>query len=404
VSLTTLSGLNVVVTGKVAGESRETAQSKLRDAGAIVQSSVNVSTDLLVTGGNVGATKMNAARDKGVQVISWEDALAVINGGTARTVAATAPAARVAAAVAGRQYGPMLCLSQEGLPPSGNWHYEVKWDGYRGIARVDGKGGVTLTSRSGKSDYTTQFPQLAAELAQLTTPCVLDGEIVVLDEEGRSDFANMNAGVARFMAFDLLEHEGDGQLARPIESRRALLEKVLRKGTLVTASPWFEDGQQLFTYALGAGIEGIVAKRHGSHYREGARGPEWLKIKLRQMQEFIVVGYTEGKGARAGTAGAFLLGVYDDGGELVFCGSAGTGGTYDDFQRIVGQTKERKTAPLVHDLTRAELRDVTWVKPEVVVQVRFQRWTIDGKLFHPSIQGQRTDKAASDVRREGVAA
>lgn len=222
-----VAGRRVVVTGKIAGESRETAETKLREAGAIVQGSVGKNTDLLITGAAVGASKMKKAYDLGVMAIPWEQAF-----GTNPVIGVMPPPREPAPAV--RVWAPMLAKAGT-LPEDGEkWLYEVKWDGYRGIATVKG-GSVMIQSRSGKSDLTAQFPEVANELAMLDD-CVLDGELVAIDAAGESTFEtlhrNQGTSATRYIVFDVLEVKGSRVTGMTLTARRELLAKVLE--------PWIE--------------------------------------------------------------------------------------------------------------------------------------------------------------------
>lgn len=403
-------GLNVVVTGTIAGESRNTATAKLQDAGANVQSAVTSTTDLLVTGAKVGQSKMAKAASLGARVVSWDD---VWRTDPASPAAPPVPAAPPAAAVARpvRQVAPQLAKGAD-LPVGDGWLYEVKWDGVRGVVTVrDGE--VTMQSRSGKTDYVEQFPHLVADLCRLPD-CVIDGEIVVLDAARASCFQSLGSGTATYVVFDQLE-DGEVDLrGDPLEDRRSVLEATVAVlgSRFVAASPAFDDGEALLATAMAQGLEGIVAKRRQSRYQEGARTSDWVKVKVRCEQEFVVAGWLPGEGALLGSVGSFLLGVFNGVGELVYCGKVGTGGDRDVWDAI----RDRLTPVLfshpdavlvdLRELSLAERKEATWVLPEVVVQVAFQRWTNDGRLWHPSFKGERHDKPVQEVVREraGVAA
>lgn len=404
--------LNVVVTGKVAGESRESAEAKLRNLGAHVHSSVTKTTHLLICGAAVGATKMNAAAAKGARIATWEEVML----GPAQPLEQTTPAKRktrgASQPLAARpaQIAPMLALGGEPMPDNDGWMFEVKWDGYRGIATV--KDGVaTIQSRSGKSDLTPRFPEIVDELAGLPD-CVLDGELVVLNESGVSSFQALtgasNNGVTRYIVFDVLSctPQGDQVKQWPLRARKVLLRGLLEdaNGTLVAESPVFDDGAQLLEVARERGFEGIIAKRADSTYQEGRRGPDWRKFKVRCEQEFVVAGWTPGEGKLENMVGALILAV-NEGGELIFAGKVGTGFDDDERNRLLAELRKRKCAgpniKLTDKQRKQATRDqVTWVRPTLVVQVEFQRWTEDGVLWHPAYTGQRTDKIADDVVRE----
>lgn len=368
----------VVVTGKIAGESRVTAEAKLREAGAIVQSAVGKDTDVLVTGANVGLTKLNKARDLGVEIIPWEQAFGEsLSRGNAPPPRAPIPAVR--------QWAPMLCKAGD-IPAGGNWLFEIKWDGQRGIATIK-DGAVSLQSRTGKTDLTERFPWVVEELAELPN-CVLDGELVTLDE-----------GI-RYIVFDVLEVEGESKTSMTLQGRRDVLGAIIGNGHYVAISPAFEDGQHLLSYVIEQGMEGLVAKRLSSHYIEGGRGGEWIKVKVRREQEFIVLGYTAGEGARASTFGALVLGYYEDG-EVRYAGKVGTGFDDDCLRMLISEMEPIEAIGCPYaGMPRDVLAETTWLFPKLVVQTAFQKWTEDGMLWHPSYLRVRTDKQPSEVGRD----
>lgn len=419
-SVTTLNGSNVVVTGVVTGYTRHEAERLLAQHGAHVQARVTQDTDVLIIGAKAGGTKVRGAQKWGTPTIPWSDALALINGAPAVTpAAAPEPPTNVNKPVPPqqgyRQIFPMKCKDPDGdtpedkLPKSDEWAYEIKWDGYRCIAHVNGK---TILQSSGGIQF-HQYPHIAAELDELVVPCILDGEIVVLDEDGNSDHARLHAGetdAARYVVFDVLEAQGVDLRARPLRERRLVLDTILEGGTYVMGSPVFDETERdaLLEHARDNSLEGIVAKRLNSPYKEKARNGMWLKIKLRLEQEFVIVGWTNGKGNRAHTAGAFLLAV-NDGTKTKpkwsYVGDVGSGGTIDEIEEIraslTPSIRAGKPWPTVdhNQFTKAQLREITFVKPEVVLQVRFQKWLPSGTLWHPSMQGVRTDKTPKEVTR-----
>ena len=405
-----LAGVNVVVTGAIGGESRQTASAKLRDAGALVQASVGRSTELLVTGGKVGRTKIDAAKKNGVEVVPWEDLWAVssdkLEGERGDGILATpATVGHPAYGPRARQIGPMLCKAGE-LPVGPEWLYEVKWDGYRCIARVQ-DGEVSMVSRSGKTDYVGQFPQIA-ELLNGWPDVVLDGELVVLDESGGSSLGSMGSKAgATLIVFDVLEMFGSDLRSLPLTDRRRVLEETLELvfanagGGRIAVSPTFDDGQELLAYVIERNLEGVIAKKRSGVYVEGARS--WVKVKLRNAQEFVVLGWTPGNGALTGRVGGLLLGVRENG-RWLYVGRAGSGPGDVERARLqeLLEPLERDRHPEVDTgkAARAELKDVRWVEPALVVHVAFQRWSKDGRLVIPSLKGVRSDKAAVDVTRE----
>jgi bifunctional non-homologous end joining protein LigD len=307
-----------------------------------------------------------------------------------------------------RRYKPMLATLTDGVPKGENWLYEIKWDGYRIIAAVSG-GEPELRSRKDQ-DYTERFENVSKELVKaLKTPdCVVDGEVCALDEEGRPSFSAMQQGKPGtpivYYVFDLLEVEGEPIIDLPIEERRKRLENLLdKRNKTVRFSDSFDDGEALFAAAEKQGLEGIMAKRLGSRYLPGKRSRDWLKIKGHGRQEFVIAGYTRGKGRRVGTLGSLVLGMYQDG-ELVYVGNVGTGFNDEEIDRLLQKLKplERKTPPFenVPKMPRVRKGDVIWVEPKLVAEVEFVEWTHDGRLRAPSYKGLREDKDAVEVHRE----
>lgn len=387
--MTLVADRRVVVTGKVPNHSRQTAEQALREAGAIVQSAVGKDTDILVTGAAVGATKINKAKALGVEIIPWEEAIGERPSGSS----APLPAAPRAPMPSVRQWAPMLCESAD-LPSGGNYVFEIKWDGVRGVATIK-DGSVLILSRSGKTDLTDRYPQIAAELADLPN-CVLDGEIATMVGDDST---------VRFIAFDVMEVDGVEVTKEHLGWRRERLDDLVSGGIYIGASPVFTDGPELLAFVTDHGLEGIVAKKITSTYQEGARNYDWLKIKVRREQEFVVVGYTAGEGKRATTLGALILGYWDKDGEIVYAGKVGTGWDDDELEMLSARTSLFLTGSPddYYESSRFPsdiLREGFFLEPELVVQVAYQKWTDDGLLWHPSYQGLREDKSASEVVRE----
>ncbi|MGZ4441474.1 MAG: non-homologous end-joining DNA ligase, partial [Gaiellaceae bacterium] len=246
-----------------------------------------------------------------------------------------------------REYTPMLATLAEEPPKGPGWLYEVKWDGFRALARVRG-GEATLWSRNG-NDLTGRFEQVARALpaALRTTDCVLDGEVCALDERGRPSFSAMQQGSGPlvYYLFDLLELEGEPLVALPLSERRKRLEALVDESATVKLSAVFDDGEALLTAAKEQGLEGILAKRADSRYT-GRRSGEWQKIKTKQSQEFVIAGYTRGHGRREGSFGALVLAVHR-GGELVYAGNVGTGFSDAELDRLLALLRplERADTP-----------------------------------------------------------
>ena len=329
--------------------------------------------------------------------------------GGAKAGAATPVGAR--AAKLPPKLTPMLTTLVRSAPTGGDWIHEIKYDGYRMLGRIqDGK--ARLFSRTGK-DWTAAFAPVAADLARLPVKTAwIDGEVVVLDAQGRSSFqALQNAlsgGAARFsfFAFDLPYRDGLDLRGVPLAERKRLLRETVGEGIgTVRVGPEVQGhGDEFFRQACSLSLEGAVCKRVDSTYHAGVRTREWVKVKCTRRQEMVIGGYTEPQGARTGF-GALLLGVQDDGG-LRYAGKVGTG--FDDatlkslYPLLV--KREQAAPPFTNPPRGYEARGAHWVKPELVAEVAFTEWSNDGALRHPSFQGLRADKKAADVVREEPAA
>jgi bifunctional non-homologous end joining protein LigD len=306
------------------------------------------------------------------------------------------------------EYKAMLATLEQEVPSGKDWLFEVKWDGYRALAYVRG-GEATLVSRNG-NDLTARFPAIAKAIAgTLKTPdCVLDGEVCALDEQGRPSFSAMQQGKPGtpivYEVFDLLELEGEPLVDLPLAERRKRLEALLdKRNKTVRLSEAFEDGKALYRAAQKQGLEGVIAKRADSTYKQGKRTRDWLKIKTHGRQEFVIAGYTKGQGRRSGRFGSLVLGVWR-GDELSYVGNCGTGFTDKDIDQLLERLRplEQKESPfpVVPKMPKVRKADVVWVAPELVCEVEFVEWTHDGRLRAPSFQGLREDKPAGEVRRE----
>jgi bifunctional non-homologous end joining protein LigD len=311
------------------------------------------------------------------------------------------------AARAKSRYAPMLATLADKLPKGKGWLYEAKWDGYRTIAYLSGSEATLRTRRD--QDYTDRFSIIAKELAKAvkTPDCVLDGEVCAIDEDGRTSFSAMQQGghPLVYYVFDLLELEGEPLVELPFTERRQRLEGILdKRNKTVQLSEAFDDGEALEQAALEQGLEGVMAKRADSRYEPGRRSRNWLKVKPgKQRQEFLIAGYTKGKGRRERRLGSLVLAV-KRGGELHYVGNCGTGFTDDEIDGLLRQLKplERGTPPFkgVPKMPRVKKGDVVWVEPKLVCEVEFMEWTHDGHLRAPSYQGLRDDKTPDEVRQE----
>ena len=309
-----------------------------------------------------------------------------------------------------RKYAAMLAtLSDPKQMPRGDgWEFEIKWDGYRIVSRVAG-GEAELRTRKDQ-DYTQRFANVAKELAKaLKTPdCVVDGEVCALDDEGRPSFSAMQQGKPGtpivYYVFDLLEVDGEPVVDLPLSERRKRLRKLLDgRNRTVQFSEGFADGPALYQAAQERRLEGIMGKRLDSKYLPGKRSRDWLKFKTHGEQEFVVVGYTRGKGRREWSFGSLVLATNGPEG-LEWVGNVGTGFDDDEQERLLKKLKplERKTSPFPQPPKMPRIRkgDVVWVEPKLVAEASFAEFTHDGRLRAPVYLGLRDDKDASEVRRE----
>ena len=300
-----------------------------------------------------------------------------------------------------------LATLVDDVPTRGAWVYELKYDGYRAVATLD-EGKVTITTRSGK-DWTNRFPTIAEALAHVRAKtAVFDGEIAYVMEDGRTDFQKLqnalsggpNAGRLVYFVFDLLHYDGVDLTGEPLEVRKDKLRTILagEGPPLKMGDHAREKGKELFAQACKLGLEGIIAKRADRPYRAG-RGPDWVKVKCQKRQELVIVGSTLPKGRRSGI-GALLIAVRE-GKAYRYVGKVGTGFSEASLADLANRlTRLEVDAPTAEGAPR--MRDVRWVKPELVCQVRFTEWTREGALRHPTFEGLREDKKAERVVREVV--
>jgi bifunctional non-homologous end joining protein LigD len=300
------------------------------------------------------------------------------------------------------RYKPMLATLAEHIPPGDDWTFEVKFDGFRTLAYVR-NGECELLSRNDNS-LNTRFPEVAAAIvkAAKSPNAVVDGEITRVAEDGRSSFSELQQGTGPlvFFAFDLLELDGVSLVELPLEQRKEKLRKLLDgRVKAVQFSESFDDGNALFEVARERQLEGVIAKRKTSAYRQ-RRSSDWLKIKTEHNDEFIVVGYTRGAGRRAATFGSLVLAVNDDG-ELRYVGNVGTGFDDAEIRKLLQLLKplHRDTSPFaeIPKMPKVRKGDVQWVEPKLVVQVRYGEWTHERHLRHPTYLGLRDDKVPIEV-------
>jgi bifunctional non-homologous end joining protein LigD len=293
-------------------------------------------------------------------------------------------------------------------PPVGDvWLHETKLDGYRILCRLSG-GRATLWSRN-RHDWSANFPEIAAAASALPArEAFLDGEIAVVLGNGTTSFQalqNALSGEGRnpivYFVFDLLHLDGLDLRGATLEHRKAALERLLpsrRESSIRYSHHVVGQGESFFREACRLGLEGIVSKRRDRPY-ESARGRTWLKVKCTHEQEFVIAGFTEPKGTRAGL-GALLLGVHDGAGALVYAGKVGTGFTTSSVRALRDRLDRLRVSESPFRLRPPGAAGIHWVKPELVAQVQFTEWTDDGRLRHPTFRGLREDKPARDIVRE----
>ncbi len=294
------------------------------------------------------------------------------------------------------------------VPEGDDWLYELKYDGYRIVAFVEGSG-VRLITRNG-NDYTDRFQSVADSLLDWASgrAMVLDGEMVVTDAEGRTDFQalqnhlrNPEGKCPTYIAFDLLALDGEDLRGRPLVQRKETLEALLKDApeNLYYSKHVRGNGKDSFQAACNANLEGIVGKKADSPY-SGTRNGDWIKLKCGRRQEFVIGGYTLSDKRSSGVS-SLLLGAYA-GGEFIYTGRAGTGLSEADresleqkFEIIKRQESPFKTAPKPRPNER-----ITWLEPELVAFVQFAEWTGDNLLRQASFKGLRKDADPRTIRMQ----
>ncbi|MCS4062263.1 DNA ligase D [Pseudomonas putida] len=295
-------------------------------------------------------------------------------------------------------------------PPSGDWRYEVKFDGYRILARIDGKD-IRLFTRNGH-DWSSKMPRQVAALRELGIDSAwLDGEMVVADENGAADFqALQNAFDTEhdenitYYLFDLPFLGGQDLRQVALQGRRDTLRQLLEhdeSGVLKFSADFDQPVESLLDSACRLELEGLIGKRADSLY-SGRRSPDWVKLKCKQRQEFVIVGYTDPKGSRSGF-GALLLALhYNESGELRYAGKVGTGFSTTTLASIHARLKPLQIAKpaLAKPPTGAEARGVHWLQPQLLAEVAYAQMTRDGIVRHSVFHGLRDDKAATAIDLE----
>ena len=304
----------------------------------------------------------------------------------------------------------MDCLPVSKVPEGAEWTYEIKLDGYR-LEAVKTKGRVTLYSRR-RNILNAKFGYIAEALDELPDDTVLDGELVAMDEEGRSNFnllQNFKSAQLQihYYAFDLLMHRGTLLTERPLNERRAILTKILPRNDHISLSVVGRSAGQMLAFVKEHGLEGIVAKRADSVYEPGKRSGLWSKYRINLGQEFVIGGYTPGN-----PFDSLIVGYYR-GKELMFAGRVRAGFVPATRREVFAKIKELKIPKCPfgnlpekepgrwgQGLTAEKMKSCVWVKPNVVVRIDFAEWTGADKLRHTKFIAMRDDKAPRRVVRE----
>lgn len=305
----------------------------------------------------------------------------------------------------------MLATTGERLPAGSGWAYEFKWDGVRAITQI-AHGTVRMWARSG-AEITLAYPELA-RLGEGLDDALLDGEVVLLDEAGRPSFtmlaermhvrekpraARLASSIpVTYMIFDLLRLDGNDLTALPYTERRAALESLGLAGPRWTVPPSFPDGPATYAAAKENQLEGVVAKRLDSIYRPGVRTPDWVKVKAEFTAEFVIGGWRPG----ARKIGGLLVGVPGPGGRLVFRGRVGGGIGAAAERALLKELEPRveRQSPFADGVPREDARGANWVRPEVVVEVKYGQRTPDGRLRFPRFLRLRPDLRPEELQAD----
>jgi bifunctional non-homologous end joining protein LigD len=307
--------------------------------------------------------------------------------------------------------GPMLATPSDRAFSDSNWLFEIKWDGMRALTWIE-NGQLTVRARSG-SDVTAQYPELHALPVTFSgRQAIVDGEIVVLDSRGRSDFEKLqermhvrNPGPLLisqypvvYFAFDLVYCDGYDLRPVPLLQRKQLLQRLLHNSDHIRYSDHqVEKGKELFELAKENELEGIMAKRIDSRY-VSERSTNWLKLKTSKTLDAVVGGWTAPRGAGM-SFGSLLLGLHEEH-KLQFIGHAGSGFSAHTYKEVAAKLKELESSRCPFDKVPDTNEKATWVKPQVVVRVQFGAWTQEGRLRHPVFIGLREDKKVEECRKD----
>ena len=281
-----------------------------------------------------------------------------------------------------------------------DWIFEVKWDGYRAVAEIN-KEEIKLYSRNGLS-FLRLYPAVAEELKKIKEDVILDGEIVVLDQNNKPDFQKLQqydnhpSLPILYYVFDCLSYNGRSLLSLPLLERKKIAEKVLIESRIIQYSDHvLQSGVEFFSKIIEMDLEGMIAKRASSPYHPGKRSRDWLKIKNHNTQEAVIAGYTAPRGSRE-YFGALILGIYMDK-KLKYIGHTGTGFTSATLKEVYETIRPLKRASSPFDKKIVVNSPVTWIEPLIVCSIKFTEITEEGILRHPVFLGLRIDKSAEET-------
>jgi len=300
---------------------------------------------------------------------------------------------------------PMLAKQTDEAFDNKDWLFEIKWDGYRAITDKNKKD-ILLYSRNGLSFQQT-YPIVVDQLKKINAEAILDGEIVVLNDEGKPDFQflqhyseNQNRPI-QYYIFDLLELNGEDKTALPLIERKALLQKIIPENPVIKYSDHIlEKGKSFFRVSEEQNLEGIMAKKIDSKYYPGKRTSDWLKIKNHKTAEAIIAGYTPPEGSRK-YFGSLILALKKEN-KFIYAGNAGTGFNQQSLKELYDllQPLVQNKSPFSEKIKNNS--SATWVRPEIICEVKYSEVTSDGKFRHPVFLHLRNDKTIDEINMENI--
>ena len=295
------------------------------------------------------------------------------------------------------------------VPDESDWLYETKYDGYRILAFVE-KGGVRLSTRNNQ-DYSKYFPEVVSALEKFADEraMVLDGEMIVCDESGKSDFqalqnhlSRTKSGDLEYAVFDILALDGKDLRNQSLVKRKEVLKDLMKEvpDHLLYSKHYKDKGEEMYKDACEKGLEGTIGKKENSTYN-GNRDGTWVKVKCGHRQEFVIGGYTLTEKRKEGEVSALLLGVYKDK-ELMYVGRVGTGIKQEDMKLLHEKFEglEREESYFKNTPKERAHEKITWLKPKLMAEAQFAEWTSDNYLRQASYKGLREDKDVHTVRKE----